>query len=162
MQINNSTTIQELIKGAGLSSALGVPNQIDNKVIPVLEVNPRLLRRITIVKRNEASNSTSATLYVTPTNQDFYIVACHLSVIKDVTATSAISKINVLIDGAAINLAEIRSFSLTVQDRGIFLYFHFPIKIDRGNTITVTNSTNVANVAASGTIYGYLDESNVT
>jgi hypothetical protein len=45
-----------------------------------------------------------------------------------------------------------------VQQDNAVVMFPFPIKIDRNTNIVVTNSTAVANVSASGLIFGYTEE----
>jgi len=121
---------------------------------PTLEITPK----INLVKRAEASNSTSATIYTTPTDKDTYIVALMLTMIKDINATSVSSRIYAYIDGVSSYLAEITGFVTTVQEKTIFLSFPIPIKIDRGTALTVTNTTNVANCKSSAIIYGYTRE----
>lgn len=159
-QINNSQLSKELIDGAKIqTSAEQIPTQLAEKVVPVMEVNPKMLRICNIVKRQTTTNSTSGTIYTTPTDKDFYLVSCSLNVIKDVTATSLFSTITCTIDGLATQLLMIGGFTLTVQDRGIAESFSkTPIKIDRGTNITCTNSTNVGNVTAIACIKGYTTE----
>jgi len=135
-----------------------IPSKFDEKIIPVCEVNPKLLRRIKVVKNTATSNATTSTIYTTPVNQDFFISGLMLGVIKDGTSTSIVSTITTTIDGATTILAAIPSITLTAQSEMISISFPFPIKIDRNVTITCTNSTNVANVVSRAVIYGYVDE----
>jgi len=72
---NNSTTTKELIEAGKLQVVQGVPQTIANYIQPVIEVNPKLLRTITIVRKINCSNSTQNTIYTTPATQDFYFGA---------------------------------------------------------------------------------------
>ena len=156
--INNSQLSKELIDGAKIQTSFDkIPTQLADKVVPVMEVNPKMLRRCNLVKSQFASNSTSGTIFATPTDKDTFIVACCLSVIKDVTSTSAFSTITATIDGVAIDLLSIAGLTLTAQSESVAVSFPFPVKIDRGTNIIVTNSTNVANIRSRGNIIGYYD-----
>jgi hypothetical protein len=135
-----------------------VPNQLADKVIPVMEVNPKLLRRCNLVRSIDATNATSGTIYTVPTDRDFYLVAASISTIKDVTATSVESAITVFIDGVARKLLSIAGITLTTQTLALANSFPDPIKIDRGTNISVTNTTNVGNIKSIGGIAGYTVE----
>lgn len=156
--INNPDLKRELITGAGIQTAYdSVPSQIAEKVVPVMEVNPKLLRTINIVRRASAVNSTAGTIYTTPSDKDFFLCGVSLSVIKDVTATSIRSDINGFPEGDSVReLISIATLTLTVQDSSSSLFFNIPIKMARGTNISLANSTNVGNITAVGNIYGYI------
>jgi hypothetical protein len=158
-QIHNSDLSKELIKGGRLQVSRDiVPNQLAEKVVPVMEVNPRLLKTSQIVRGNTATNATSATIYTTPTDRDFYLTGASIAVIKDVTSTSTESSIKVTIDGSTQRLLSISGITLTAQSSANSINFQNPIKIDRNTTIIVTNTANTANINAWGNIVGYVDD----
>lgn len=160
--IYNSNLSKELIDVAKLQVSKDVvPNQIADKIVPVIDVNPKHSRVINVIVSALATNSTAGSLYVTPTDRDFYLSAIDLSMIKDATATSLYSCLRAVINGATILFCRIPGITLTAQTGSISVAFPSPIKIDRGTTISLINSTNVANVTVAGTIYGYIiDNSN--
>lgn len=132
-------------------------NLVDNsKVIPVVDVTPWNNKSADIVRFNVATNSTTSTIYTTPSNQDFYLTGAVLSTIKDATATSTNSGLNVVINGQTLALLSISSLTLTAQNQTVSLSLSVPVKIDRGTNITVTNGTNVANVTSRGNIVGFV------
>lgn len=162
-QIHNSDLIKGLSKNAGIQTSFeNPPNQLAEKVVPTMESNPEMLRRSNIVRWALSNNSSSgATIYTTPTDRDFYLVGCQLHVIKDVTATSLRSYIQVKIDGADQQILVVSGLTLTVQDQSVAISFPFPVKVDRGVAIKVFNSTAVGNVTSDGAIIGYVvDASN--
>lgn len=157
--IHNTDLIKELKEGAKLQQLRDViPSQLADKVVPTMETNPKLLRRCNISKTTDAVNATSGTIYTTPSDKDFFLVSCCLGVIKDATSTSTGSNITVVIDGVSSPIARIPGITLTAQSKVVSCTFPAPIKIDRGTNITVTASTNVANIRATGVITGYLVE----
>lgn len=158
-QIHNSDLIKGISKNAGIQiSRENVPNQLAEKVVPTMETNPELLRKISIVRSTTGTNATSTTIYTTPTDQDFYLCAMAITMIKDVTATSNATAIVATINGAVISILKIPGITLTVQESNVQVSLPFPLKIDRGTAINITHSTNVANVVGTGHIYGFINE----
>lgn len=157
-QIHNSTLTKELTEGARLQVARDIiPSQIAEKVVPVMEVNPKLLRVDNIIKQGGFTNDTAGVIYTTPSgNQDFYLTSVALSVIKDATSTSTLSRIRVIVDGVTTYLIPIAHITLTAQNFSYSLTLKNPIKIDRNTSISVITAANVANIACYGSITGYL------
>ena len=154
-KIQNSDTIKEIRDTARLSISEGFPTALNDKVIPVIDVNPKHARVCDIVKTAVAQNATSATVYTTPTDQDFYLVGWNLNLIKDATSTSTASGIKFTVNGAQAAHSRIASLSLTAQTANIVVVLDKPIKLDRNTTVTIENGTNVANITLYGTIFGY-------
>jgi len=158
--INNSDVIKELRIATQLQQGReATPNNLSSQIVPVIEVNPKLLRTCNLVKTNAASG-TSALFYTTPTNQDFYIVALEASFIKDAAcdlATGVIS-VNCTIDGAASqSLLKFSVLTLTAQNQTATISFPTPIKVDRNTTISMSRAATTAGLCyMSGTVIGYL------
>lgn len=130
-----------------------VPNQTSDKV--VLTYDYSNAKYCDIVRRAAAVNSTSGTIYTTSTDEDFYLCGASLSVIKDATSTSIASQIRVIIGGGTYQILDIAGITLTAATGSQTITFNPPLKIDRGSSILVTNSTNVANVSADACIFGF-------
>jgi len=158
--IYNSNLTKELIDVAKLQTSRDiVPNQIAEKVVPVIDVNPKHSRVINVVRSAAAVNALATNIYTTPaTNQDFYLTSLCLSTIKDATATAVTVLIDLTIDGAVRNVMVIGCLTLTAQSGNMALSFPIPIKIDRNTTINVRNSTNVGNISSYAELTGYLVE----
>lgn len=129
-------------------------DEVFDGIVPVIPLNPR----IDIVKSASATNATNAIIFTTPIDKDFYLTHASLSVIKDATSTSIVSAITVTIDGVVPSIIQIAGITLTPQISQLVLCFNYPIKIDRGTQIRVTNSTNVGNIRADGCISGFTVE----
>jgi len=104
-----------------------------------------------------ANNATSGNILTTSLDKDTYIYGAFLTVVKDATSTSTSTNINITKDGLTKVLLSIPCITLTAQTETVSVAFAHPIKIDRGITITVTNSTNVANVKSTGGVYYYTE-----
>lgn len=159
-QIYNSDLIKEVIDGAKIQIAHdNFPNQLAEKVVPVMEVNPKLLRTISVVKHNNILNSSSATIYTTPVGKSFYITAAILSMQKDATSISKYCAITIdLPDGTTSQrLLNIAGLSTTALNNAITISFPIPILIKENSAINVvTEDISLGNVIASGSIFGYL------
>jgi len=157
---NNSALTKELIDGGRLQVVNGVPQTINNNIQPVMEVNPKLLK---VVNKTAVSTSTatSATIYTTPANQDFYLTFASLSVIKDVGNLSTSETIRVRIDGATSTILSIASISGTAQTQQTQLNFSPPIKCDKSSVIDLIATDATAVIRLVGIIGGYIvDNSN--
>jgi hypothetical protein len=160
VRINNSDAIQELRKAAQISGSEAVPNFLSSSVVPVIEMNPRMLRVCNIVRSSQVS-STTGTLFTTPANQDFYLVSANFSLIKNVTADDANgnTSLNVIIDGATVGVIRIPCLTLTAMQSNMSAVFPFPIKVDRNTAITITkNAITAGNSVICGSIAGYTVE----
>lgn len=155
----NSEIIQEIRNAAKSQPGTKevIPSELSRVIIPVIEVNPKLTKTA-IGYFAAAAGSTSATIYTTPSDQDFYLCSAQLSTIKDVTSTSNQSKIVIVQNGRSVTVCAISSITLTVQSECISVSFPHPLKCDRGSTITVQNSSATATIRSDGQITGYLDE----
>lgn len=160
--IYNSQLSQELTDGAKIQvSKDKIPTELAEKVIPVMEVNPKLFRRINVIKAGIALNVTGTGVYTTPTDKDFYLCGAQLSLIKDVTSTSTFTYLSCTDEyGALQTLLKIVSLSLTPQIDGCTADFTIPIKLKRGSVIGINNFTNVANITSHACIWGYTVDNN--
>jgi hypothetical protein len=163
VKIYNGDLIKEMREGAKIMlSADGVPSEITDKVVPVMECNPNLFRKISIIKTASLTNGTAATIVTAPTDRDFFICGITLSVIKDVTSTSLATDVRTTINGNVATLMIISGQTLTAQSATMSISFSNPIKVDKGANVTLNHTTNVANIRGDAIVYGYyVENSNV-
>jgi len=153
-EITNSETIQEIVKGARLQSADGVPRILSNQIVPVMECNPKLLRRTNIVKASTGTGT--ATIFTTDANRDFYVTAVYLSYSKAVADAGATARIDTTIDGATVTLIRLAGVTLTAERDSLSLSFPFPIKVDRNVIFQVALSNTFGNACAG--VMGFYEE----
>ena len=141
--INNSDLSKELIDGAKIQISHDVvPNQLAEKVVPVMEVNPKLLRVCNIVRSTLLVAPT--TIYTTPANRNFYLCSAFVqcSTKADVDAARIIT---VTIDGQSQvliqnNVSGGPAGSLGTTNSDLTINPSNPIKIDRGTAIVISGS----------------------
>lgn len=148
--IHNTDLTKELKEGGKLQQLRDViPSQLADKVVPVMEVNPKLLRRTEV---SFSRTSTAGTIATLPAGRDFYITGFTLGVLKLVTDTGTDASLTVVVKGETIKLAVIPGITLTAQDQIIALNLTAPIKVDQGSNL-ITAGANISKITA--TILGY-------
>lgn len=157
-QIHNS----ELLKGMQDSAKLQtirdrIPDQLADKIVPVMEVNPKLLRVCNIVRGANKATTASATLYTTPTDKDFYLTGIALSYTKNVTCDTATGALNVTvyIDGALQTLFSLAKLTLTAEEKTGSITFPIPVKLDRNTPITYGTTWTAGAMIQAISIVGY-------
>lgn len=158
--IHNTDLTKELKDGGKLQQLRDViPSQLADKVVPVMEVNPKLLRRSNIVRSGGSITAGSATIYTTPGDKDFYLTACSASFIKDAANDNATGRFNAIVatvEGIAQNLISFAVLTLTAQQQTVTISFPTPIKIDKNTAISIASTTiGAGSFAKYGNIVGY-------
>lgn len=160
--IYNSDLSKELREGAKLQVTDRMPTELAEKVVPVMEVNPKLLRKCNVVKQNTNSTiNSSVTVYSTPSNQDFYLCGFTISFINDATSQATLGNIQctpfemntVTKLGSMGNITGVAAAQTISQD------FSRPILLKRSTSITATiEGVAVGTSKTQVTIYGYTIE----
>ena len=163
-KIYNSELTRELREGARLQTSVDpTPTEIAEKVVPVMEVNPKLLKIINAHKYNEIATASGFNIMTTPIDKDFYLCNLDYSLIKDATSdmTSGTTYISAIINGETIRLCVFQTITLTAQQVYVNISFPFPIKIDRGTNIaSPSTGATVGNCRRAGSAHGYYENIN--
>lgn len=160
MRINNSELIQGIVTSTRLSSSQGVPQELTTQIIPVMEVNPRLLRNCTFARSVNRNTTGAGTVFLTPLNMDFYVtnvILCHNA---DVVCDGTGCYISAVINSATVYIAQINKLTLTAHNSNISLNLVFPLKIDKNSTIGIGNNAFSVGTCITGVVlFGFFDES---
>jgi len=155
-KIYNSELTQGMINNAKIASSVDpIPSELSEKVVPVMEVNPRLLKTTNIVRHAISTSSGSSTIYTTEENKDFYLTGAVYSYHVNATADATIGQIIATIDGVARRILGFAKITTTAVVNTVTISFPFPIKIDRNTTITINTTFTLGSVTHEGFIYGY-------
>lgn len=155
MVINNNSDLSKEFRDVGKLTDFIIPNQIDNKIIPVIDINPKHSRIANIVRNVGSTASGATTIYATPSDKDFYLTNATLNCMKDAASDNTNVTLTVYIDGAQRQLFSFAFLSLTAERASEVLTFNPPIKLDRGRNIEVNGSYTVGNLSKRATIVGY-------
>jgi hypothetical protein len=157
--IYNSDLTKELREGAKLQTSTdSIPSQLAEKVVPVMEVNPKLLKSCNIIRHVNNAASGSNTIYTTPTDRDFYLVTAWLSYTKNVTCditTGAVAITAQAEEGSAFTILGLANFTLAVESDSGQISFPTPVKLKRGTAITMSGTFTAGAMSRSGGITGY-------
>jgi hypothetical protein len=146
MRIANPDLSKELQDAGRFQLNQGIlPTELADKIIPVIEINPKLLRRCTYIQTNGGSAG-SVTIATTPIDRDVYITAAWISVSKLVTDSNTHSQLKVTPKGgASTTIVGIAGTTLNAETGSIAISFPVPIILERGTVI------QLAKVSANGT-----------
>jgi hypothetical protein len=160
-QIHNSDLSKEIRDGIKLQQLSDViPSQLADKVVPVMEVNPKLLRRCNVVKSytSTATGAGSTAIFTLPSGRDFYLIGFTISLSKNAACDVATGSYALTgsVDGISTVIARIAFTTLQVCD--VTLSFAFPeaVKIDAGNLTSGAFAFTVGASSRAIAIYGYL------
>lgn len=130
-------------------------DRVGEIVVPTVNL-PILDRGIQTIS-NSVSDGTAATIFTTSLVRNTFLVGVGLSLAKDANATSLFSRITARPDGRSGNLelVRIRTEPLTAGQFTENIQFAHPIKLARGSTVSVTNSTTTASIDTTGIIFFY-------
>jgi len=155
--VQSSTLIQEIIDTAKLNAGKDrVPSELRNEILPVIDVNPKHARIIDVVKGSAASTTGSTTLYTTPADADFYLVACNLTSAYNAAADSTRTSLACTIGGASKTLIAHKKISLTADAQTTPVVLPIPLKIDRNSAITLQRTFTVGAGETEANIFGYV------
>jgi hypothetical protein len=158
MENQNRETTREIQEATGLSEITGYPRKIADAIIPVIDVNPKLKYSNKIhTSFLTGGGGTSAGIYTTPMDKDFYLTGACLSIVKNATSNSTVTSIRVgTADGPTSNIISIIGLTLTEQDQTVWCPFPIPLRLARGSAITLITDSTGAGYEVRGSIIGYL------
>lgn len=156
-KIYNTDLFKELKDGIKLQQVRdAIPTQLAEKIVPVMEVNPKLLRRINQVHHLSSTSSGSGAIFTTPKDRDFYFVGCSISVSSSATANSTSSSISLTPEfQQQTTIFIVNKQTLTAGSTVSNLFLPFPLKLSRNTSIQVSKSFTVGTESNSFTVYGY-------
>lgn len=156
--INNQTLLKALRDKLKIFNAESVPTQLAEKIVPVVSLDLQY-KEIKIASAT-ATDATTATLITSSTTKRTFITSASLTISKDVVSTATSSGVYCfpLGAGGAGVLAFIRYEPLTAGQFHQVITFPFPIEIEKGTIVTVINSTNVASIDTTGTVFYYEED----
>jgi len=146
-QLTRSSVIKHAVDTAGLNQAVDtIPTTLGSIVSPTLDLNPRFT---TTWRSDAATTSGARTLITAPTDKDLYITYVWLSISKTAASDCTSIRMEASINGATNSLIRLEFNTLTAERDGCFLVFPYPVKIDRGSSVTYTASFGAGAFAKS-------------
>ncbi len=163
--IYNSELSKGIVESARLQQNRDIiPNQLAEKVVPVMEVNPQILRKSKGIPLllTGLVNTTSATIFTSDSIKKTYLTGATLSMIKDATSTATDMGIQFTnADSTVCKICRMAGITLTADSKENSITFDKPIEIKRGSNIVLTSDTNVANIVLRASLFGFeIDNSN--
>jgi len=102
--------------------------------------------------------SASTSIYTTPTDKDFYLTYLTLSVVKDAANDNTVTTLSASNRGVATRLCSLQFLTTTQATDHLELIFPYPIKLDRGTSISIVGSFAAGTMTKVASIGGFLVE----
>lgn len=154
-KIYNSDLTKELTDGAKIQTAFDkVPSEIAEKVVPVMEVNPKSLRTI-----NKVYYRTSAgTMFTTSSTNDTYLLGYTMNASATAAGDNTIN-FTATVDGdsSSIIIAGLRlkcTAAVDADSGNCQLTFPYPIKLAKNTAVTIS----IGGTIATGTYTAFIQE----
>lgn len=155
MEHQSKEVVDKLSRDLKAQPAMELPREIGKMIVPVFNVNPE---RLIKVKSAGASDSTGSGIHTTDSIRETYLVGAQISVSKDAVADSLSSSIKAFVKGnlnTATSIIQLQYEPTTAENLHEVVQFNYPILLEKGKAITITNSTATASIDAVGIIYFY-------
>lgn len=137
--IYNSDLSNEIREGAKIQTSRdNIPSQLGQTVVPVMEVNPKLLRYVNFGGSSSTGTSAgTASASAADPNNDFFVTGITIGIVKDATCDNGNGVVSgtVTISGLAMSLVSIPVLTLTAQSLVVSQSFNPPVKIDRNTAV---------------------------
>lgn len=160
-QIHNSDLFKEVRDGIKAQQLRDIiPNQLADKIVPVMEVNPKLFRRCNITRGVSKTTSGTQTIYTTPSDREFYLVGIMGGLAKDAVCDVATGRIQIsaIINGDTQSIMDLPVLTLTAQSLTNSISLSDPIKVDKNTAIVISGTFTAGAMSRTGTIIGYTVE----
>lgn len=143
MAINYNSTLSNEMRDVGKLqiSRDRIPNEFADKIVPVVDINPKHSRIINLSQSIVVTATGGSTTALSArTDVDQYITSVWLGVSKNAACDVATGSylMSATINGQAKNLFSIPLMTLQASDIIQVLAFPIPVKIDRGTAVSVT------------------------
>ena len=159
--IYNSELTKELVDAGKLQINMGsIPNQIADKVVPVVEVNPRLLKVSKVLGSLIGKNVTTAgtSIIAADNTKDYFITEIIISNSQDAACDNTNIKIDCTIGGGGKVLFSMRKPTTTAQNFTNIIPLSTPLKIDRNTAVTLSMIFGAGTCITDVIIYGYTND----
>jgi len=157
-QIHNSDLSKEIVQGARLQQNRDIiPNQLAEKVVPVMEVNPTILKYCNVFVHGSTSATGSMTVYTTPSDKDFYLCGVDMSYSKTAACDVASGYLTFTVapkEGVTAYLT-FPVVTLTAEKDTKSVTFTRPILLRRNVALAFTGTYTAGNMYRNCSVWGY-------
>lgn len=156
--INNSELTKNIIDGARIQTSYDkVPNQLAEKVVPVMEVNPKLLKS-SIVLANITKTSTASDVNILSTGKnDVYLTSIAIANRQNVDCDNVSFYITGKFNGQTLRIFNRTKASVTIDVFHDQITFNPPLKLDRNSELLYTLAFTVGTSFLYMSFCGFID-----
>lgn len=154
--IYNSELSKELQQGAKLQIRDKMPSELADKVVPVMETNPKLLRRAQqLGTMSRGTTTTSLTIFTPQAGKETYITGLNISNTQNAACDNVLLSIVAAQGTSQLILYKRNKETLTAQSFFDHIDFVPAIKIDNGTNVTFSGAFTAGTCQTDAAIFGY-------
>lgn len=154
--IYNKDVFDELRYNGKIQNTDTINNQISGNIVPVMEVNPRLVRPCNVSIHNASSTTGNTVIYTVPSGKDFFCTGVYLTYASDAACDGTGSSITFVDQyGATRRMIGVFKIASTAYSQSISLSFPTPILIRSGVAINLSNNFTAGVSCTQGGVHGY-------
>jgi len=155
VEVQNTEVINNLAKELKESNPNMVPRSVMDKIQAVIIANVDHKENTLVFDANRTTTGTT-TIFTTPADKDFYLIACSMNYTADVTADSILYSLQAVPFGdVSTQFLSLRKNTVTLQNDNVNISFPIPIKLARSSIISMSQSFTVGASAMDGQIFGF-------
>lgn len=155
VEVQNTEIVNNLAKEIKESNPNVVPKSIVNSVQPVIIVNVDH-KENSVVQSATRETTGTTTIFTTPADKDFFIIAASIDYTADVVADSILYSLDVVPFGDVSKpLIQLRKNTITLQNDNDSIHFPVAIKLARSSIISMTQAFTVGASSMDGHVFGF-------
>ena len=161
--IYNSDLSKELVDGAKIQQNIdSIPNQLADKVVPVMEVNPKILRKVNLIQTGASVSTGTVSTGSIALGKNFFLTSIIATMIKDAACDVATGTLNIATTlyetNAATTIGTIPVITLTAASKDVIIDFARPVRLANGASLTLTGTFSLGIMVRGITAYGYTED----
>lgn len=156
VETQSSELSKEILNASKVSGHL-IPRNLAGQIVPVIEVNPKIVKDARVAS-SVVSDATSGAILIANSSQEVYISSAMLSVVKDAANTSDYARITCTQLGAVRTILQLALVPSSAGNAHLTISFPHAIKIDRNTAVNISLTNGTASVDAYGSITYFVDE----
>jgi len=155
VEIQSKEVIDKISDELKIQPALQIPRELGKNIQLTYDLNSGRNPKVSALGAT-VSDGTTATIHTTDLNKRTFMVGCSIAMSKDVVATSVHTSIVATVkDLTQQSFLRVRYEPVTAGQFNDNIVFDFPIELEPGTTVTITNTTAIASIDSTGILYFY-------
>jgi len=153
MKHNNPTISENQRRALNLKSGDFASNEVGEVIMQTIPITSI----VNVVADRNSTTTGTGTIYLTPSDKDFYLTAIHFNVVQNAACDSDNSFLTISVNGT-IRYIVLGTNAGVVNNVVADIPFNPPVKLDRGFSMQLAGNFTAGLHRKTATIFGYTEE----